>query len=136
MNIDYQNISQNCEHCGELFEISRGSVYENAQGFSIYLAAMHQCGRGTLVHLAIAVKEGCKDFQETCAVAIQISPTESEFEMTVVDSIYTPWQNESYLGRMLNREEAVNSSFIDTFFQIADHIVIDNPEVNRYLNSI
>jgi hypothetical protein len=136
VNIDYQNISQNCEHCGEMFKISRGSVYENAKGFSIYLAAMHQCSEGKLVHLAIAVKESYKDFQETCAVAMKIYPTESEFEMTVVDSIDSPWQKESYLGRMLNREEAINSSLIDTFFQIADHIVVDNPELNWYLNSI
>ena len=69
ITIDFEVVNQSCDHCHATFDLSRGSVYENGSRFSIYLAGMHKCHSGKLVHLVIAVSEGYKDFDETCAVA-------------------------------------------------------------------
>ena len=134
ITIDHQDVSQTCDHCHKTFDVSRGSVYEDGEGFSIYLAGMHECHSGRSVHLAIAVREGYKEFQETCAVAMQVRATETDFEMFVADVKDSPWRGESYLGRMMDREEALNSPLKETFFHIADHVVADNPKVHEYLN--
>ena len=134
ITIDHQVSSQTCEHCHREFEVSRGAAYDNGKGFSIYLAGMHKCGSGSLVHLAIAIREGYKMSHETSAIALQVWATASDFEMQVVDARNSPWRDQSYLGRMMDREEALNSPQKELFFHIADHIVADNPKVQEYLN--
>ena len=134
ITIDYQVVSRTCDHCHEKFDVSRGAVYDDGEGFSLYLAGMHKCYYGRLVHLAIAIRGGYKEFQETCAVAVQVAAAEVDFEMFVVDAKDSPWRGEEYLGRMLDREEALESPLIGTFFHTADHIVADNPKVHEYLS--
>ena len=135
ISIDQQAVSRTCDHCHEAYDVSRGSVYDDGRGYAVYLVAMHKCHSGRLVHLAIGVREGYKGFPETCAVTMQVWATESDFEMSLVDAKDSPWQDESYLGRMMNREEALSSSLIGTFFDTADHVVTDTPQVTEYLSS-
>lgn len=136
ITIDQQVVSQVCDHCHETYDVSRGSVYDGGSGFSIYLAGMHKCLSGRLAHLTIAVREGYQGFQETCAVAMQVWATETAFQMLVVDPKDSPWRGESYLGRMLDREEALNHPLIGTFFHIADHLVAGNVKLNEYLSGV
>ena len=133
LTIDFQDVFESCPHCEETFTVSRGSVYDNGEGASIYLAALHECGSGRTAHIAIAVKEGYGEFTETCAASIQIVNGGDDFEMSLVDPEYSPWKDLDYLGRMLRREELLSGSLKDTFFHIADHIVTENPTINTYL---
>jgi hypothetical protein len=134
ITIDHQRTEQQCSHCGHSYENTRGSAYKNGEGFSIYLAALHSCSSQKMAHLAIAIREGFEGFSETCAVCIHIRVMESEFQMAVVDSELSPWKNEKYLGRILERDEAIATSMIDAFFHVADHIVSGNPTINAYFS--
>jgi hypothetical protein len=135
ITIDHQNAEQKCDHCGETFEVTRGSAYdEGDEGFSIYLAGLHACDSGKLAHMAIAIREGYEGFEDTCAVCLHVWVDESEFRMSVIDPDQSPWKNEAYLGRIMDREEALEHHFISTFFHIADHIVSENPQMKEYFN--
>lgn len=133
LTIDYQDVIEDCPHCGETFTVSRGSVYDSGEGASIYLAALHQCVRGRAVHLAIAVREGYAGFTETCAAVLQVRNDGENFQMALTDPKYSPWKGVDYLGRILTRVEVVDSASKDVFFHIADHVVVDNPTINSYL---
>jgi hypothetical protein len=133
LTIDFQDVQETCLHCGALYTVSRGPVYDNHEGASIYLAGLHQCVEGRVVHLAIAVREGYEAFTETCAAAIQVKNGGANIEMSLVDPKFSPWQDVNYLGRILSRDEVQKSVLKDTFFHIADHIVLENPTINEYL---
>jgi hypothetical protein len=133
LTIDYQDVQEACFHCGAIYTVSRGSVYDKREGASIYLAGLHQCGKGRVVHLAVAVREGYEAFTETCAAAIQVINDGTNFEMSFVDPKSSPWQDVDYLGRILTRDEVLNNILKNTFFHIADHIVVGNPTINEYL---
>ena len=107
ITIDHQDITQHCEHCNKPFEVSRGSIYDDKTGFSIYIAGMHKCEPGELVHLVIAIQKGYEGIAETCAIALYIWRTELEFQMSVIDAKLSPWQHETYLGRILGMKRLV-----------------------------
>src|SRR5437899_567639 len=134
LTIDFQDVFEGCPHCEETFTVSRGSVYDEGEGASIYLAALHECGGGRTAHIAVAVKEGYGVFTETCAASLQIVNGGENFEMSLVDPEYSPWKDIGYLGRMLRRDEVLSGWLKDTFFHLADHIVTENPTVRAYLS--
>lgn len=135
VTIDFQNVEQACDHCGAVFDVSRGSAYDGDEGFSIYLAGLHQCGSGKLAHLAIAIREGYESFKETCAICLHVWVDEGEFRMAIVDSKQSPWKDESYLGEIMDREKALAHPGLQAFFHVADHIVRENPKINAYFDA-
>lgn len=132
--IDFQNVTDVCRHCENSYDVTRGSVFRGGQGVSIYLAALHQCNAGKAVHLAIAVQAGREEFDETCAVALQARANDDQITFSIVDWELSPWSEEGYLGRLLSREEALESDKKSTFFHIADHVVLKNPTIQDYLS--
>ena len=132
ITIDYQVVDETCNHCHDTFQTTRGAVYDDSRGFGLYLAALHACHSGRVAHLVVAVRQGYQTFRETCSVAMQITPTETDFQMAVVNAEDSLWISEPYLGRIMNREEALGSPLIQNFFQIADRIVEDNPKIGEY----
>lgn len=134
LQIDYQNVTCTCGHCKNSYEVSRGSVYRRGQGISIYLAALHQCNAGKTAHLAIAVQNGREEFDETCAVALQARVDEEQIVLSLVDWDSSPWKDEGYLGRLLSRDEALESEKKLTFFNIAARVVLQNPAIHYYLS--
>ncbi len=133
ITLDHEMILQVCDHCKQTVTISRGSVFEGTDGVAIYLAAMHACGSGRLVDLAVAIREGYKHAAETAAIAIKVRPTSTEIRMNVANMEESFWKTEEYLGKLMDRQEAMASPLIETFFHIADHIVRDVPEISSYL---
>lgn len=131
MTLDHQEYFDVCNHCQQSFQVIRGSVFEEGEGIAIYLAAAHGCS-SSLVDLAIAIREGYTDAEETCAVFIKARPNAEQVEMTVVDPQDSFWRTEEYLGRSLARDEALTSPLIHSFFHIADHILTDIPELRNY----
>ncbi|HEV7698606.1 MAG TPA: hypothetical protein VGO43_00105 [Pyrinomonadaceae bacterium] len=135
LSIDYQDIQETCADCGAAYTVSRGSVYDDGEGASIYLAGLHQCIEGKVAHLVVAVRPGYEKCTEKCAAAIQIRNGGANLEMSLVDPDLSPWKDLDYLGRILTRDEVLQSVHKDTFFHIADHVVLENPTINDYLCS-
>ncbi len=133
ITLDHQIAREFCDHCKQTLAVSRGSVFEDDNPIGIYLAAMHACGSGRSIDLVIAVREGYKSAPETSAIAIKVRPTSAEIQMSVVNAEESSWKTEEYLGKLMDREEALASPLIDSFFHIADHIVSQIPEVRSYL---
>src|SRR6185369_806185 len=133
LTFDYQDAKDTCSHCGQTYIVSRGSVYHAGEGASIYLAALHQCHGSPVAHLAIAVRAGYGGLSETSAAVLQVRNGGENFDMSVTNPDDSPWCGTDYLGRILTRDEVLSSSSKDTFFHIADHVVVGNPTINSYL---
>jgi hypothetical protein len=133
LSIDRQQSSEICDHCGQQYTVSRGSVYNDGAPFALYLAGMHGCGARKSVVLAIAIKR--ERHEKPTAVSIQVWPEESEYKMAVLEPKVSPWRTHTYLGRMLTRKQALASPLIDMFFHIADVVVADNRDVRSFFES-
>ena len=133
LTIDHQDVEDRCSHCGETFVVSRGSVYADGEGASIYLAALHHCHGSRVAHVAIAVRAGYEGVGEASAAVFQVRNGGENFEMSVTDPQDSPWHGTDYLGRILTRDEVLSSPLKHVFFHIADHVVVENPTINPYL---
>jgi hypothetical protein len=132
LTLDYQSAADKCPHCGRDYPVSLGSVYEDGSPRGLYIAGMHACRFGPIVVLAIAI--AAPKGKPPSAVTLQVVPSETEFEMSIVDPGTSPWKGRAFLGRMLTREEMLSDPLRDEFFRIADAVVLQNPGVNRYLS--
>ena len=66
---------------------------------------------------------------------LQMWTTDDSTDMRVTDAVDSPWRGEAYLGRLLNRDEAVASQLLETVYRIAGHVARDNTAVSAYLAS-
>ncbi len=133
ITLDKQVVTQRCDACKASFTVVRGSVFEEGRPLGVYLAALHgHSAGGRLVHLALAFREEGDAGVPPVAFAVQVVATASEFPHSLVDWAESPWAGESYLGRMLNRVEALASPLKPQVFHIADHVLEDVPEVRSY----
>jgi hypothetical protein len=134
ITLDREIVRQTCSHCQTKFLICRGSVYDEGKPFAIYLAALHCCQPGSLVNLVISIAKGNHSLKENTAVALNITPMESENQFRIVEPHDSPWISEKYLGRILRRKEAQASRLKYVYFHIADNIIEEIPEIKNYLN--
>ena len=135
LSLDQQTVRQHCAHCGQEFDVSRGSAYEDGEGIALYLAGLHACDGPPLAHVALALRPGYRDNQRPEAILLQMWTTEDSIAMHVTDATESPWSGEQYLGRLLSRAEALDSPLLDTVFHIAGHVARDNTTVASYLDA-
>lgn len=135
LTLDQQVVSQDCADCGVAYAVVRGSVYDDGEPVGLYLIGLHgHDANGKCARLAIAVLDR-STYREPCAAAMVIRPTADEYTFALEDWSMSPWKKEHYLGEMLDRKVVLQHGNRDLFFHIAEHVVYDLPEVQRYLNS-
>jgi hypothetical protein len=131
ITLDQDMLEDNCHECESPFTIIRGSVYGDDQPFGLYLVALHgHSPSGKIAHLAVAVQS--LDHGEPMAAAIVISATSDNYMFGFTDWVNSPWAEESYLGRQLDRKSALESDCHSMFLHIAEHIVSELPKVEEY----
>ncbi len=125
-----------CAHCGGEMQHVFGNLYADGEGMAIYHATLFTGHSDRAVQLAIAVRGLAEETsgEDKLSLTLLVKPTETEFQMQVLDADYSPWQNPEVFGRALTREEALASRFIGKFFHFADHIVMEDSRVNTYLD--
>ncbi len=133
MTTDRQDFRENCDHCGEGFVVTRGSVYEDAQPIGLYLAAPHGCGQERRVHLVVGLRQGYRELAEARSIAMQAWTAETDIQMSVVAAGDSPWRGEDYLNLTTTREEALDDPCKDAFFHVAEHVVTGNAAIESYL---
>jgi len=137
ISIDRQLTTRKCDSCNAEYTVIRGSAYDNEQPFGLYLIGLHGHAHedGRLAHFAIAVLDETDGTPNPSAVAIRMFSTDDEYCMTFEDWSESPWKNETYLGKMMDRVEALQCPFKGRFFEIANEVTEANPEVEAYYAS-
>ncbi len=133
LTLDRQVATQHCEACNVDFTVVRGSAFEDKHPLGLYVLALHgHSSQGRLAHLALGVLDRRAPEAAPVAVALEVSATESELRQSVVDWVRSPWASETYLGRMLDRAEALANPLCPVVFHIADHVLRELAEVEAY----
>src|SRR5688572_15247548 len=118
LGLDQQTVRQHCTHCGQEFDVSRGSAYDDGEPVALYLAGLHACNGPPVAHLAIAIRPEYRGNQQPEAILLQMWTTVDSVAMRVTDAAESPWSGERYLGRFLDRAEALESPLLETVFHI------------------
>ncbi len=133
--LDKQVVMQECSGCGESFNVVRGSAFADGEPIGLYFIALHGHNpSGRLGQLAVAVLDRSESEPTPYAVAMDVTASPENYGFSIVDWSESPWQDEAYLGMMLDRQSALSSTHRGLFFQIAERVVDDLPEVRDYFS--
>ena len=130
ITIEYEIVEEDCGHCGELYPVARGPVYEETEGKGLYLAGMHRCSEGGSVVMTIALEAS----NALESFTLQAWGTLDEIQMSFVDGEDSPLAGHTYLGDMLSAEDARRSDIRSLVFEVADLICTTIPEVVTFLD--
>lgn len=126
-----------CQCCGNVTVRLTRFVYRNGDAHAVYYAqytAGHSEKRlSGLIGLGEWDEKGTPE--ERIAFPFQILTDEENFKVGLVDAADSPWSHVTFLGRILNREEALKHKWISEVFHITDHMVTDDPEITKYFGA-
>jgi hypothetical protein len=125
-----------CPCCGGRTTRMTRFVYCDGDARAVYYGAFSNNHPDRYVSLAISLGEWGEGATPDArlAFALRIRSTEAEFQVMVVDAAESPWRDVAFLGRMLDRKEALQHPWIEEVFHITDHIVSEDHDVRDYLN--
>ena len=125
-----------CDHCHNLYGATRGYVYEEESAHAIYYAALHDCGAGNSVYLAVGIGEREADdelFGDARSVTFRVEPTETGVDIGVIDARHSPWSGARTLGHMMDADEALEHESFQELLHIAEHVIAADNIVSEYL---
>ena len=126
-----------CECCGNKSTRLTRFVYQNNDAFAVYYALFTRSHKDKLVHGIIGLGEWGDDEkgpEERLAFPFKIWTTETNYQIGITSKEESPWSHVTFLGRILDKEEALNHEWIKDVFHITDHIVSEDKEVVEYFN--
>src|SRR5262249_1670878 len=111
-------------------------VYSDGDAHAVYYAAFSDNHPDRIVSVVVSLGEWGEGAtpEKRLAFALRIRSADTEFQVTVVDAAESPWTDAAFLGRMLDRDEALKHPWIGEVFHITDHIVTEDQDVRSYLD--
>jgi hypothetical protein len=61
-----------------------------------------------------------------------IRSKESQYEVGLVNAVDSPWAKVDLLGRILNRDEALEHPWVRDAFCVTDHMVAEDPAIVQF----
>jgi len=125
-----------CECCGGKTTSLTRFVYKNGDPFSIYYLCFTDGHKKKIVDGIMGLGEWEEDTnpQNRVAFPFRITLEKEKYNICLVDSRESSWQDTEVLGKILDREESRKHYFLNDVFQIIDHIVIKDSEIIEYFN--
>ena len=131
LSLNQQTASRICEACRHKYATVRGSVFADRVPVGLYLTALHGRAEGQpKAHLAVAILN--REEQRAYAAALRLSTSADDFLFTFENWERSPFRDDSYLGEMLDRVDALRSKHKEFFLRVAEHVVV-LPQVDAYL---
>ena len=125
-----------CECCGkEQCRLTR-FVYKNGDAHAVYYADFIKGHEEKVVTGIISLGEWGEggEPEDRLAFPFRIWTKEGNYQVGLTDKKFSPWSHIEFLGRILDREEALSHEWIQEVFHITDHIVAEDKEVIDYLS--
>jgi hypothetical protein len=133
ITLDRQVGKQRCGVCDVEFTVLSGPVLEDGHPFGSFIVGLHGHSRqARLAQLALALLDRREPEAAPIAVALEVSATPREFQITVVDWAQSPWAEETYLGRMLDRADVVDNPLRPVVLHLADRVLRELSEIQSY----
>ncbi len=126
-----------CECCGNTTVRLTRFVYQNDSAFAVYYAQFTKAHKEKRMSGIIGLGEwGDDDIgpEARLAFPFQIWLDGENYQVGLVNAEDSPWSHVTFLGRILDREEALAHPWINDVFHITDHMVADDHEIVKFFN--
>ena len=127
-----------CECCGqEMINLTR-FVHQDGDAFGVYYAKFTIGHPDRIVYGLIGLGkwgDGAVP-NDRLAFPFRVWTTDNKFQVGLMDAKESPWKDVTYLGRILDRDEALSHPLIKDVFHITDHMVTDDNVVIDYFRSM
>ncbi len=136
ITFDREIATQRCDACNVDYTVVRGSIFDRGHPFGLYLATCHgHSTPGRVAYLAIGVLDRREPEAAPVAVALEVSAWSGELRQSVVEWAECPWVGAGYLGRRLDREDALAHVLRPVVSQLAGHLLSELAELKAYLEA-
>jgi hypothetical protein len=138
LRIEFEDpIQELCECCEATTTRLTRFVYSDNDAFAVYYAQFTEGHSEKQLSGIIGLGEWGDDSvgpEGRVAFPFRIWLKEDDFQVGLIDAVDSPWRDVVFLGRVLNREEALAHPWIKDVFHITDHMVRDDETVVRYFS--
>lgn len=127
-----------CECCGSTTTRLTRFVYRDNDAHAVYYAMFTSRHPEKVLRGLISLGEWGDDEvgpEARLAFPFEIRTTDDKFQVGMVDALASPWSHVTFLGRILNRDEALKHEWISEVFHITDQMVTEDQEVVRYFDN-
>jgi len=123
-----------CNCCGHDTITLTRFVHKDEEAHAIYYAKFTKDHADKFVSGIISIGEWGDSAlpKDRIAFPFRIWMNENNFQIGLVDSVESPWANETFLGQILNRKDALIHPWIKEIFHITDHIVLEDQIIIDY----
>ena len=125
-----------CECCGNTSIRLTRFVYQDDDAFAVYYVRFTEGHEDKLAYSLIGLgewgEEGSPELRT--AFAVKIWCNDDNWNVGVTDRDETPWRDVDFLGKILDRNEALEHPWIEDVFHITDHIVAEDQPVMDYFS--
>jgi hypothetical protein len=136
LRIEYEEPTESvCECCQNTTVRLTRFVYRDDSAFAVYYAQYTRGHPEKRLSGIIGLGEwGDDDIgpEARLAFPFQIWVNGDNFHVGLVDAADSPWSEVTFLGGVLDRQEALAHPWIDDVFHITDHMVAEDPEIVEY----
>lgn len=121
-----------CQCCGEDTTSLTRFVYKDDDAFGVYYAQFTDGHAEKRLSGIIGLGEWGDDEsgpEARLAFPFQIWLNGDNFQVGLVNAADSPWSHVTFLGRILDRSEALAHPWMKEVFHITDHMVLEDPEI-------
>jgi hypothetical protein len=123
-----------CPCCGGRTTRLTRFVYSDGIAHAVYYAQYSNNHPHKWVSALISLGEWGEGsaLTDRVAFAVRIRSTENEYQVSIVDAAESPWSDVTFLGRILDRQEALKHKWKAEMFHITDHMVEEDSDIRGY----
>jgi hypothetical protein len=126
-----------CDCCGQEIVTLTRFVYNDGEAFTVYYANFTRGHEDKVVTGIIGIGEWGDNAEpiDRLAFPFRIWTNETNYQVGLIDAKESLWSDVTFLGQILNRDEALNHEWVSDVFHITDHIVKDDKLIVEYFNN-
>ncbi|MGG9963555.1 hypothetical protein [Ferruginibacter sp. SUN106] len=135
IEIEFEDpIIDKCECCGkDMVRLTR-FVSQDGDAFAVYFAKFTRNHDDRVLYGLISLGEWGEGSlpENRTAFPFKIWVNADNYQVGLTNKEESPWSNEEYLGKILDRKEALIHPWIKDVFHVTDHMVRDDKEIVEY----
>lgn len=126
--------TEQCKCCGNTTNRLIRFVYQDGDAFAVYYVLFTNGHKEKVAYVLIGLGEwgehGAPEMRT--AFSVNIWEDNENWAVTVTDKSDSPWGHVEFLGKILDRDQALTHPHIKDVFHITDHIVAEDKNVIEF----